>query len=183
MKFEVHTKDSAPKGAEETIDAAIEKFGFLPNLIGVMAEAPALAEAYIALNGIFGKSSLTPTEQQVVLLSASYVNNCTYCMAAHSVVASMQNVPGDVVGALRAGKPIADAKLEALRGFTASVTESRGWPAEDVTQEFIAAGYTKANALEVVLGVALKTISNYTNHLADTPLDDAFKSVAWEKAA
>jgi alkylhydroperoxidase family enzyme len=106
-----------------------------------------------------------------------------YCVAAHSVIAGMQQVPGDVVGAIREGKPIADAKLEALRRFTSAVTKTRGRPAEDDSRAFLATGFTQAQILEVVLGVGMKTLSNYTNHIAGTPLDSAFAKAAWSKAA
>jgi alkylhydroperoxidase family enzyme len=92
-------------------------------------------------------------------------------------------VPDHVVQAIRAGRPIVDYKLEALRRFTAAVVTMRGWPSEADTRGFLDAGYTRAQILEVVLGVGMKTLSNYTNHIADTPLDHAFAKAAWSKAA
>lgn len=183
MTYTVHTQDTAPEAARETLARAKKAFGFVPNLLGVMAEAPALLNAYTTLSRIFDETSFSPAERQVVLLTVSYENGCDYCVAAHSVIAGMQKVPGDVVGAIRDGKPIADAKLEALRRFTAAVTKTRGRPSEDDTTTFLAAGYSQAQVLEVVLGVGMKTLSNYTNHIAKTPLDQAFAKAAWSKAA
>jgi alkylhydroperoxidase family enzyme len=88
-----------------------------------------------------------------------------------------------VVQAIRNGRPIADKKLEALRRFTAAVVTSRGWPSDADTGAFLNAGYGRQQVLEVVLGVGIKTLSNYTNHIADTPLDQAFATAAWSKAA
>lgn len=183
MSFPIHDVDSAPEAAKPILTGAKKGLGFVPNLFGTMAGAPALLNAYTTLTGIFDQTSFSPTERQVVLLSVSYENTCEYCVAAHSVIASMQKVPGDVVEAIRADTPIADPKLEALRRFTRAVVASRGWPTEQHTQAFLAAGYGSQQILEVVLGVGIKTLSNYTNHLAATPLDAAFAKAAWSKAA
>jgi AhpD family alkylhydroperoxidase len=148
-----------------------------------MAEAPALVKAYTTVSGIFDESSLSATERQVVLLTVSSENACEYCVAAHSVIAGMQKVPVGVVAAVRDGVPIADAKLESLRRFTAAVVDSRGWPSEEATAAFYNAGYGRQQVLEVVLGVGMKTLSNYTNHIAATPLDAPFTQAAWFKAA
>ena len=181
--FPVHTAETAPADAVGTLNAVKKSYGFLPNLIGAMATAPALAEGYVTLAGIFGKTSFNATEQQIVLLAASNENGCTYCMAAHSTIASMQKVPADVVDSLRNNTPIADTKLEALRRLTIDVVQSRGLPSDDVVQSFLDAGYGQQQILEVVLGVGLKTLSNYTNHLSQHPLDQAFQAAEWSKAA
>lgn len=183
MTYTVHTPETAPEAARETIAGAKKAFGFVPNLLGVMAEAPALVKAYTTMSRIFEETSFSPAERQVVLLTVSYENGCEYCVAAHSVIAGMQKVPGDVVAAVRDGKPIADPKLDALRRFTAAVVEMRGWPSEDDTKAFLNAGYAKAQVLEVILGVGMKILSNYTNHVAETPLDPAFANAVWSKAA
>lgn len=183
MSYTIHNPDTAPEAAREILTSAKKTYGFLPNLLGAMAEAPALVKAYTTLSRIFEETSFSAAERQVVLLTVSYENRCEYCVAAHSVVAAMQKVPDDVVGAIRNGKPIADAKLEALRRYTTAVAASRGWPTEEDTKVFLAAGYGKQQVLEVVLGVGFKTLSNYTNHIAKTPLDEAFRKGAWSKAA
>lgn len=183
MNYPVHTLDTAPEAAKETLAGAKKAHGFLPNLLAVMAEAPALLKAYRTLAGLFDETSLSPSERQVVLLAVSYQNGCEYCVAAHSVIAGMQKVPEHVVQAIRAGWPIADRKLEALRRFTTALVTSRGRPSHADTAVFLSAGYTKSQILEVVLGVGMKTLSNYTNHIAETPLDQAFAKAAWSKAA
>lgn len=183
MSYIVHTQQTAPEAAKETLAGARKAYGFLPNLLAVMAEAPALVKAYVTLSRIFDETSLSAAERQTVLLAASRANGCEYCVAAHSVIAEMQKVPSAVVDAIRNGRPIADPKLEVLRRFTAAVVTSRGLPSEADTAAFLQAGYGKQQVLEVVLGVGMKTLSNYTNHIADTPLDQAFERAAWSKAA
>ncbi len=179
-KFTTHTLESASAEGREVLEQAKAKFGFIPNLLGNMAEAPVTAKAYLALGDLLGQSSFSPTEEQVVLLTVSRYNECDYCVGAHSAVAQMQKVPADVVQSIRNDEPIADTKLEALRRFARRVVEQRGWLSDEDLGEFFAAGYGRQQVLEVVLGVAMKTISNYTNHLADTELDGAFAPHAWE---
>lgn len=179
-QFKVHTIDTAPVQSVPFLQNAQKSMGFVPNLIGVLAESPAAVEGYLTLMSIFDKSSLTQVERQVAILAISRINECDYCMAAHSVVASSQNVPADVIQAIRNDQPIADAKLEALRTFAATVIEKRGWLSDDDVATFRSAGYSQAQVLEVVLAASLKTLSNYANHVAETPLDDAFSSRAWQ---
>lgn len=183
MSFQVHTPDSAPEGAQDILNGAKQKYGFVPNLLGVMSEAPALTKAYATLGGIFDETSFSPSERQVVLLTVSHDNGCEYCVAAHSVIAGMQKVPDEVISAIRDDSPLPDEKLEALRQFTSKVVTSQGWPEEADVKAFLDAGYGKQQILEVVLGIGFKILSNYTNHIADTPLDEAFSQQAWTKAA
>lgn len=114
-----------------------------------------------------------------VRLSASFVNGCDYCMAAHTTLANMKRVPAEVVEALRSGTPLADPGLDALATLTRSIVETRGWPDEAATEAFFAAGYGTSEYLEVVVGVTMKTLSNYLNHAAGTPLDAAFQTAKW----
>lgn len=179
VSLSVLSLDDAPEAARGLLAAAKGKFGFVPNLLGVMANVPALLEAYLTLGGLFDKTSLSPTERQVVLLATSFVNGCDYCMAAHTGIATMQKVDPAVITALREGHAIADAKLESLRRFAADVASTRGWPEAASVAGFLAAGYSAAQALEVVLGVGMKTLSNYANHLAGTSLDQTFAAAKW----
>lgn len=183
LEFPIHTVDSAPPLASDALRQVASAYGFVPNLMGVMAGAPPLVEAYLAVVAAFEKTTLTPTERQIVLLAASFENECAYCMAAHAAAANMQRIDAAIVKCLREGTPLPDSRLEALRRFVAEVVESRGRPAPATFDQFLEAGYTSAQAMEVVLGVGLKTLSNYTNHLADTPLDRAFSSLVWSAPA
>jgi len=179
-EFTTHTIESAPEGSKPILKAVTEKFKFLPNLMGNMAEAPATLEAYTTLSGIFGKADLSETERQIIMMTVNRLNGCTYCMAAHTTISKMSGVADDVIEALRNNTPIADSKLEALRQFTIVMNDSRGWPQDADVQAFLAAGYTKQTMLEVVLGISYKILSNYTNHLAGTQPDAAFSANLWE---
>jgi len=177
--FKVHSPTTAPGRSAELLQQAESAFGFVPNLLGTFAEAPATLEAYMTLGKLFDQTSFSATERQVVLLAVSAWNECHYCVAAHSTIAGMQKVPRDVVDAIRDNRPIPDPRLEALRRFTTAVVERRGWAGDEAVAEFTAAGYTQQQVLEVILGVAMKTVSNYTNHITETPLDAAFAGEAW----
>lgn len=181
--FTTHTLESAPKAALPHLQNAQKAYGFVPNLLSTMAESPALLEGYMTLADIFGKGSLTETERQIILMTNNRLNGCVYCMAAHTSISQMAGVPNDVIEALRNNTPIADQKLEALRSFTAIINESRGWPTEAQIQDFLDAGYTRESVFEVILGTSVKLMSNYTNHVAETPLDDAFAPNAWTAAS
>ena len=179
IDFSVHNQQTAPAAAQTTLAGAESAFGFLPNLLGVFAESPAALKAYLTLGELFGSTSFSNTERQTVLLTISRYNDCRYCVAAHSTIASMQNVPAEVVNAIRTDAPIADPRLEALRAFTIALIDKRGWLSDADTANFLAAGFSKANVLDVILAVSFKTLSNYTNHIAETPLDAAFAEKQW----
>jgi alkylhydroperoxidase family enzyme len=171
--------ESAPEGSKPLLQGATQAYGFTPNLLAGMASAPALLEGYMTLAGIFNKTDLTETERQIILMTANRIHGCTYCMAAHSFISSSSGVSGDVVASLRNNSPIADAKLEALRQFAIVMVNSRGWPEHKDVQALIAAGYSQQTVLEVVLGISLKVMSNYTNHVVQTPVDGVFASHTW----
>ena len=178
--FTVHSVETAPAAARPRLEAGQKMLGFVPNLYGVFAEAPNVLEAYQTLSQVYDKGTFSKTEQQVVTITANIENGCTYCVAAHSTLAEKQGVPADVITALRDEQPLADAKLEALRRFARAVVVKRGWVDDAEVQTFLDAGYTRGQILEVILGVAFKTLSNYANHIADTPRDAAFEATAWE---
>lgn len=181
--FTVYTADTAPEGSKEILEGAAAKFGFVPNLLGTMAESPTTLKAYMALAGLVGETAFDATEQQVILMTTSFENDCTYCMAAHSTISGMTGVPADVVESLRAGTALADPKLNSLANFVRALVQNAGVADAATTDAFFAAGYTKQHALEVLVPISQKTISNFMNHIADTPKDDAFAAQAWVKPA
>jgi len=178
--FQLHDAQNAPPGSGELLDKVNESFGFTPNLTRVLAGAPAALRAYLTLGETFDGTSLSPREQQAVLLSVSFENGCAYCIAAHSMVGRMKGLSEGEVEALRTGEPLSDPQLNAVSRFTRAVVRERGSASADEVKGFLDAGFTRQSILEVLVGVTMKTLSNYTNHLADTPLDDAFAEHAWE---
>lgn len=182
-KFTVYTQDNAPEASKIILGEVEKTFGFIPNLQANMAESPELLAGYTALWDLFAKSSLSPHEQQVVYLTANFEHNCHYCMAGHTTLAKMIKMDAGVIAALRAGTALPDARLEALHRFATVVVRERGFVLEADVEALLAAGYTRRNVLEVVLGVATKVMSNYTNHLVDTRLDKFMAGNEWTKPA
>ena len=180
--FPIHSPETAPEKSRAVLAEAAGRYGFVPNLIGAMSEAPAAAEAYMALGDALRRASFTPVELHVVWFTINALHRCDYCMAAHTGIALKDGVPGEVIETARAGGDYADAKLQALKVFTTAVVQERGWVGAEAVEAFLAAGYTRQTVLEVVLAVSHKVLSNYTNHLVGTPVDEVFGKFAWQPA-
>jgi uncharacterized peroxidase-related enzyme len=170
---------AAPAASAEILNNVQKAWGFVPNLHRILAESPAALEAYTTLWGIAEKTGFTPQERNLVYLAIIYENECTYCMAGHTNLSRMAKVPDAAIAAVREGRPIADPKLEALHQFAAKVTRQRGVVSEADVAAFKAAGYDNRAVLDVLVLAATKLISNYTNHLADTPNDAFMKGAEW----
>ncbi|NNM56830.1 carboxymuconolactone decarboxylase family protein [Acidocella sp.] len=176
LTLPAQTLESAAGPARKVLEKAMAQAGFIPNMYANMVNSPGLLETYLDGYARFrAESGFTSVEQEVVFLVVSRANGCNYCTAAHSMIADkMSKVPADVLHALRAGTPIADPKLAALAQFTQVMFDTRGRPATADTHAFLAAGYGERQVLEIVLAMAVKTLSNYANHLFHTPVDDMF---------
>ncbi len=180
--LKITKKENAKPESADLLAGVEKKYGFIPNLMGVFADSPSALQAYLSLSDLVSKSSFTPEEQQALLLAVSYENNCDYCVAAHSMMASkMAGMPSDRLEAIRTGNQVQDKKINELVRFTKSVVSARGNLSKESVVQFQSAGYTNQHVLEVILGVAMKTLSNYTNHIAETPLDPAFADYKWTK--
>jgi len=169
--FKLHTVETAPEASRKNLSDVKQKYGRVPNFFAVAAESPAAVDAYLSLSNIFGKTTLSPVDQQVVILAASAENKCDYCVAAHSRGAKAAGVPDDVVKAIRERTPLKDPKTEALRRLVSRIVGQRGWLSDVEVQEFLGSGYSKSQLLDVMVGVSMKTLSNYINHLADPPAE------------
>jgi uncharacterized peroxidase-related enzyme len=179
--FPLHDETTAPEAAREGLATTRKNFGMIPNLERVMAAAPPLLKGYAALWDLFDETSLSPVERQVVYQTANFENECNYCVPWHSLLAEKAGMAPADLEALRAGGALSDAKLNALAQFTRSLIANRGKVSEAQLQAFFEAGYGEVQALEVILGLAVKTMSNFTNSIVGTPLDAAVKSRAWRK--
>ncbi len=179
--FPLHNEETAPEEAKSHLAMTAKNFGMVPNLERVMVTAPALLAGYAQLEELFEKTSLSPIEQQVVYQTANFENDCEYCVPWHTKLSQLAKMRPEDIEALRQGRRLADAKLEALRLFTQVVIRTRGKIANADLESFFEAGWTDRQALEVVLGIAVKTMSNYTNSIAGTPLDKEVQRYVWHK--
>ena len=179
--FTIHNTASAPTGSKAQLEDAQQRMGQIPNLYGVLAEAPIAVEAYDTLGSLLMKSSFTPTERHVVWFTINAYHDCHYCMAAHTFLAKGEKVPEEVIETARSVGSYTDPKLEALRTFTLKLVENRGWSAPQDLEAFLAAGFTKQNVFEILVGISHKVLSNYTNHIVETPVDEVFSQYTWAK--
>lgn len=171
--------DTAPEKSRPLLEKTRKSYKFIPNMFGTFANSPVLLEGYLGLEGVFEKGSLTGAERHLVLLAASIENDCNYCVAAHSaVLKAFLHVPAEVVSAVRSNLPLPDPKSNALVALTREMIAKRGRVGAQTIENFLAAGYRKDQILEVLIGVALKTMSNYTDHISPNVLDPAFRSEA-----
>lgn len=175
------TIETASGTSRDLLAQTQAKMGFIPNMYRSMALHPGLFVTYVAgYQQLRSDSGLSPVEQEVIFLAISRSNHCTYCMAAHSFVAdAMSKVPPAVTNAIRDGSPIPDPRLAALATFTSLMFESRGRPEASDVATFLTAGYEERHILSIILAIAVKTISNYTNHIADPTVDQPFAGRVW----
>jgi alkylhydroperoxidase family enzyme len=179
--FTLHDQNNTPEAAKPLLEKSLKGFGMIPGLHAVMAEAPGLLEGYQVLHALFLNSSFNADEKTVVWQTINVEHNCHYCVPAHTAISQSMKVADEVSNALRDETPLPSAKLEALRDFTLAMLRQRGELEEKQVQDFYAAGYTRQNVLEVILGLSQKVMSNYINHVAHTPIDEPFKQFAWDK--
>ena len=170
------TVAEADETQREVLEIARKQVGFIPNMYANMVNVPAVLTTYLHGYAAFReKSGLTPVEQEVVFLAISRQNGCAYCTAAHNMIADKYSkVPPAILAAIRAGEPLPDAKLRTLYEFAQELVRTAGRPSPACAARLIGAGYDERTILNVILAAAVKTLSNYSNHLFGTPLDEMF---------
>ncbi|WP_340158281.1 carboxymuconolactone decarboxylase family protein [uncultured Maribacter sp.] len=179
--LKVHNIESAPEGSKSLLENSQKAYGMIPGLHGVLAASPKILEAYQTLHQLFTETSFNEEELTVVWQTINVEHACHYCVPAHTAIANMMKVDDAITEALRNETPLADAKLEALRTMTLTIVRNRGNVTQEDLDAFYAAGYGEQQVLEIILGLSQKVISNYTNHIAHTPVDEPFKKFEWSK--
>lgn len=175
--------ENAPEISNKILENTKMGLGMIPNMFSTMANNPALLDAYSYSYKTFRENAgFTSQEQEIIFLSIAFENECEYCMAAHSFVADMMSkVPTEVTDAIRNNSEIEDAKYKALSMFSKVMTAKRGNPSQEEIDAFLNAGYTENHILGVITAIGVKTMSNYFNHVFNTPVDNAFKGRTWVK--
>ncbi|MBY5920765.1 carboxymuconolactone decarboxylase family protein [Ferrimonas balearica] len=174
-EFILYDQDNAPQASRRLLESSKKAFGMIPNLHAVMAESPQLLAAYQQAHQQFLESSLDATEKTVVWQTINRFHQCHYCLPAHTAIAHGMGVDKAVIEALREGGPLPNPKLQILHDTTLALVRDRGQLSEAQQAAFMTAGYDRRNLLEIVLAIGQKVMSNFTNHLAHTPVDDPFK--------
>ncbi len=178
--LKIHSIDSAPEESKALLEESKKAFGMVPNLHGVLAGAPELLEAYKTLHGLFQNSSFDNEELTVVWQTINVEHECHYCVPAHTGIANMMKVNPALTEAMRNRTAMPNQKLQALHDTTLSIVRNRGNISDAEVEAFYAAGYEQRQLLEIILGLSQKVISNYVNHIAQTPVDAGFKKYEWK---
>lgn len=180
-EFKRHTIESAPQESKAFLEASKNEMGAVPLLYAVMAESPEILNAYKQLHQQFTATSFNNEELTVVWQTINVEHECQYCVPAHTAIANMMQVDSAISEALRNKAELPTKKLQALHEFTLAVVRQRGFVTQDQMSTFFAAGYQQKQVLEVILGLSQKVISNYVNHVAETPVDPLFEQFVWAK--
>ncbi|VXC95866.1 carboxymuconolactone decarboxylase family protein [Sphingomonas sp. AX6] len=181
IELALRTPDDTDEAVSAPLKQAQKTMGMVPNMYAGMANLPALLATYSFGYDKFRKEAgFSSVEQEVILLTVSRANECHYCVAAHSTLAdTMSGVPTEVTDAIRSDEEIPEPKLRALAEFTRVMSETRGNPSPAQAKAFLEAGYSEAHILGIILAISVKVISNYSNHLFHTEVDEAFAAREW----
>ncbi|MEU4805569.1 carboxymuconolactone decarboxylase family protein [Actinosynnema sp. NPDC023587] len=177
--FPDHTPETAPPASRRALTATADRLGHLPAAVARMAGSPHLLDGFLTVSGLFEATTLDRVAREVVILTIATRNGCGVCVAMHTAVLAGAGADGALVEALRAQRPLADERLEAVRGFVLEVLAAGGAVGDDALRAFLAHGYTPRNALEVVLGIGAYTMSTLANRLTRAPLAEPLAPFAW----
>lgn len=167
--FNVPKREEVSENNQAIFDNLNKALGFVPNLYATYAHSDTALENY--LNFANAKTSLSAKEKEVVNLAVSQVNNCVYCLSAHTAIGKMNGFTDAQILELRAGKASFDNKLDALAKLAKNITENRGNTDANVLENYLNSGYTKANLIDTISLVGDKTISNYVHSTTQVPVD------------
>jgi AhpD family alkylhydroperoxidase len=180
--FVDHTVETAPEAARRTLAATEKRVGYLPVAVGRLAEAPLLLDGFLKLSAMFEATSLDPLARETLIMTMATRNACHVCVAMHTAKLEQLDADPALVTALRDGKPLPDARLQAVRDFTLTVLDTAGEVPDESLAAFTSAGFTTRQALEVVLGIGTYTMSTLANRLTRAPLDEPMTPFAWAPA-
>lgn len=167
--FNVPKREEVSNSNQAIFDNLEKALGFVPNLYATYAHSENALGNYLALSG--AKTSLNAKQKEVVNLAVSQVNDCIYCLSAHTAIGKMNGFSEEQILELRAGRASFDTKLDALARLARNITENRGATSADVLDNFFNAGWTKENLIDTIVLVGDKTISNYLHRTTDVPVD------------
>ena len=177
--FPVHSMESAPERSKPALKQLQSAFGMIPNIAGAMATSPVLINCLVGLFGNVHGGSFTEAQVQTVLLTDAVTNASTWAVAFHTALALKEGVDPKDIEAIRERRLPKDTKLAALSAIAKAMIEKRGRLDDQDVDRFLAAGFLKDHALEVIAIVAASTITNYTGSIAKPRLEAQFEAYAW----
>ena len=165
----VLTYEQVSPANQAIFDSIKKKFGFVPNLFATFAHSETALATYLALNS--SKTSLSPKAREVINLVVSQVNNCAYCLAAHTAVGGMLGYTPDQILEIRGGSASFDPRLDALAKLARNMVLERGHADPALVQAFFAVGWTEGNLVDAIVAVGDKMISNFLHATTLVPVD------------
>lgn len=168
-RFNVPTKEEVSKNNQAIFNQLESNLGFVPNLYASYAHSENALGDYLTLSN--RKTSLTSKEKEIVNLIVSQVNNCAYCLAAHTAIGKMNGFTDDQIIEIREGSISWNEKYDALAKFVLSASKNRSKASTESIENFYEAGYTKANLVDTIILIGDKTISNYLHGSTNVPID------------
>jgi len=179
MAFTDHTIESAPPAARRSLEAVAKKLGYLPAAAARLATSPHLLDGFLRTNALFEATTLSPLAREVLVMTMATRNGCHICVAMHTASLTALGADPDLIAALRESRPLNDAPLEAMRRFVLEVLATSGAVSAEAMEDFLGHGYTRQNALEVVLGIGVYTMSTLANRMTGAPVDERLEPFAW----
>lgn len=162
---------ASPTASQPLLEAVDKQLGLVPNMFRVVGNSPAALEGYLALNGALAKGRIDAKTRERIALAVAEANGCDYCLSAHTYLGkNLAKLEDAEMAANREGGS-SDAKANAAVRFAAEVVRARGHVTDTDVQTLKAAGYDDAQVIELVLHVALNTLTNYVNEVAKTAID------------
>jgi uncharacterized peroxidase-related enzyme len=169
--FTVPTRDQVSTQNQQLFDTLQKGLGFVPNLYATFGLSDNGLGAYLAFQQSQTKGAFKAKEREAINLVVSQVNRCVYCLAAHTALGKMNGFTDQQILQLRAGHADFDPKLDALVKLAQAITETKGHPATDLVDAYIAAGYAQSSVVDLVLMVGDKIMSNYLHSITAIPVD------------
>lgn len=170
-RISIPTVEQTPSASLPLLEAVHKQLGVVPNLMKLVGHSPAALEGYLSLNGALAKGRLGAKTGERIALAVAELNGCGYCLSAHSYLGShLAKLDAAELDANRQGES-ADPKAAAALRFATQVIARRGHVADEELAAVQAAGYSEAEVLEIVVHVALNTLTNYVNNAARTDID------------
>ena len=168
--FKVPTRDELHPQAQETYDTINNKLGFVPNIYSFIGHSSKGLDAYLSYDAAISIGSFNNKEKEAILLAASEVNGCNYCLSAHTALAKMNGFTEEETIQLRLGN-ISDERLRALVQLAANITSNRGRADQTLIDKFFKAGYDQKALVDLILLIGSITVTNYLHNLTDVTID------------
>ena len=179
--YPIHTVDTAPAPSRDQLQQIQATLGQIPSLAAGMAESPTLLRSFFTVREIYAQGTLSQLDIQVLSLVNAMENDCDWCVAFHSALALKNGLQEDALAAIRDDRPTGIQRLDGLTALTRGLIRTRGNISAEVLEAFLSAGFTRAQALEVVLGIGFSVMANFAGHLIQPPLDAGLEKFAWAR--